>query len=86
MTAFGQFSVPDLSSIARSLDDLERVYNEDQRGRGSGNMDDTGMYPMTRDDLLGLPFPRFLLVAGFAESPWSLGSRVCVTAEFLKRY
>lgn len=38
-----QFTAPDLSTIARSLDDLEGNYDEDRR-TGSTNMDDTGSF------------------------------------------
>ncbi|KAH7888678.1 Josephin-domain-containing protein [Phlebopus sp. FC_14] len=38
------FTVPDLSEIAHTLDLLEQSYNEDSRGRGSTNMDDTGFF------------------------------------------
>jgi Ataxin-3 len=36
-----QFTAPDLSAIARSLDVLEQSYDNDNSG-GSTNMDDTG--------------------------------------------
>ena len=47
-----QFSAPDLSAIARGLDELEQSYDEDHRGRSSSNMDDTGVYPVARHGLL----------------------------------
>jgi len=37
-----QFSPSDLSTIAQSLDDLERNVDEGRFGRASANMDDTG--------------------------------------------
>ncbi|KAF9784337.1 Josephin-domain-containing protein [Thelephora terrestris] len=40
------FSVPDLSTIARGLDELEESYNEGRRGRRSSNMDDTGFFSL----------------------------------------
>jgi ataxin-3 len=48
--ALEQFSAPDLSAIARGLDELEQSYDEGHRGR-STNMDDTGVYPTTQLDL-----------------------------------
>lgn len=38
------FSAPDLSEIARRLDALEESYDEQQHGRESTNMDDTGFF------------------------------------------
>ncbi|KAI0316262.1 Josephin-domain-containing protein [Amylostereum chailletii] len=38
------FTAPDLSSIAQSLDTLEESYDDDQAGRASANMDDTGFF------------------------------------------
>jgi hypothetical protein len=51
ITAFGQFTVPDLSAIARNLDEIELSYNEDRRRRRSGNMDDTGGYRTSSHEL-----------------------------------
>ena len=38
-----QFTAPDLSTIASSLDSLEEEYDEGRAGRASTNMDDTGI-------------------------------------------
>ena len=38
-----QFTTPDLSAIATSLDALEVSYNTDAAGTSSTNMDDTGL-------------------------------------------
>ena len=40
-----QFTAPDLSLIANSLDLLEESYDDANTGRNSTNMDDTGLYP-----------------------------------------
>lgn len=79
----GQFSVPDLSAIARGLDELEQSYTEDRRGRRSGNMDDTGMYSTSYRDSQNLQAIRLLLVTGTTESPGSLESLVGVATKFL---
>jgi hypothetical protein len=44
-----QFTAPDLSDIARSLDALEESYDDSNTGNASTNMDDTGwplLYPI----------------------------------------
>ncbi|CAA7261606.1 unnamed protein product [Cyclocybe aegerita] len=38
------FTAPDLSDIARNLDDLEESYDDDNNGNTSTNMDDTGFF------------------------------------------
>ncbi|KAJ7647313.1 Josephin-domain-containing protein [Roridomyces roridus] len=38
------FSAPDLSEIARNLDELEESYDADNPGTRSGNMDDSGFF------------------------------------------
>ncbi|KAF8844289.1 Josephin-domain-containing protein [Paxillus ammoniavirescens] len=38
------FTAPDLSELARNLDHLENAYDEETRGQGSANMDDTGFF------------------------------------------
>ncbi|KAF9653252.1 Josephin-domain-containing protein, partial [Thelephora ganbajun] len=40
------FSAPDLSAIARGLDELEQSYHEDRRRGSSTNMDDTGFFSL----------------------------------------
>ena len=75
ISALKQFSPQDLSAIARGLDELERSYDDNHRGR-STNMDDTGVYPTTRYSLLDLCTPRFLLDTGPTKSPGSLESLV----------
>ncbi|THH17732.1 hypothetical protein EW146_g3149 [Bondarzewia mesenterica] len=43
----GQFTAPDLSSIARSLDALEQTYSDGDENRASTNMDDTGVWGLS---------------------------------------
>lgn len=46
-----QFTAPDLSAIARELDQLEESYDDDNSGRESTNMDDTGTFEQYRSNL-----------------------------------
>lgn len=48
-----QFTAPDLSTIAHSLDNLEDDYDEDHRAQESMNMDDTGLHSLV---VHALPF------------------------------
>ena len=68
ITTLWQFSVPDLSAIARSLDELEQSYTDGRQGR-SGNMDDTGAHPTAWHDQRNLQVTRLFLAAGTTESP-----------------
>lgn len=78
-----QFSVPDLSTIARGLDELEQSFTEGRRGRRSGNMDDTGVYPTAQRGLWALRVTRLLFITGTTESPGSLESLVGAAAKCL---
>ncbi|KAK7053302.1 hypothetical protein VNI00_003928 [Paramarasmius palmivorus] len=52
----GQFTAPDLSEIARNLDDLEQSYDDDNQGTSS-NMDDTGFFSVqVLENALSLAF------------------------------
>ena len=81
IVTWGQFSVPDLSAIARGLDELEQSYTGDRRGSRSGNMDDTGVYSMGHHDPRNLQVARILFVTGATESPGSLESLVGVATK-----
>lgn len=39
-----QYTAPDLSEIAKTLDALEESYDDQNTGGSSTNMDDTGVY------------------------------------------
>jgi hypothetical protein len=78
-----QFSTPDLSAIARGLDELEQSFSDAHRGGSSTNMDDTGVYPVAQYGFLDSHVTRFFLVTSLAESPGSLGSLVSTTSKCL---
>lgn len=70
-----QFTAPDLSAIASSLDTMEQSYDDNNRGT-STNMDDTGMFSY----VVAKPCSkllRFFFCSGIRECITCLGFKVC---------
>jgi len=71
-----QFTAPDLSLIANSLDLLEESYDDANTGRNSTNMDDTGLCTLLRSPWLLADLSRIFLGASIRERTKCLGSQV----------